>query len=109
MKIDKKFQEELKLANLEKEELIVNLDESDKKNEFLRNRFSKSLEQELVESKAELKKLSCTKPAIIDDRSISFSIKPKDEKVYIPPFKRNYKKKKKLLILLGKTKVKILM
>ena len=32
--------EELKLANLEKEELIVRLDESDKKNEFLRNQFS---------------------------------------------------------------------
>ena len=60
MKIDKKFQEELKLANLEKEELIVNLDESDKKNEFLRNRFSKSLEKELVESKAELKSPTLT-------------------------------------------------
>ena len=91
MKIDKKFQEELKLANLEKEELNVKLNESNEKNEFLRNQFSKSLEQELVESKVELKKLSCTKPAIIDDWSISFSIKPKDEKVYIPPFKRNYK------------------
>ena len=90
MKIDKKFQEELKQANLEKEELIVKLDESNKKNEFLRDHFSKSLEQELVESKVELKKLSCTKPAIIDDKSISFSIKPKDEKVYIPPFKWNY-------------------
>ena len=91
MKIDKKFQEELKLANLEKEELNVKLDESNEKNEFLRNQFSKSLEQELVESKAELKKLSCTKPAVIDDRSISFSINPKYEKIYIPPFKRNHK------------------
>ena len=34
MKIHKKFKEELKLANLEKEELIVRLDESNKKNEF---------------------------------------------------------------------------
>ena len=33
----KKFKEELKLANLEKDELIVRLDESSKKNEFLRN------------------------------------------------------------------------
>ena len=40
MKITKTFKEELKLANLEKEELIVRLDESDKKNEFLRNQFS---------------------------------------------------------------------
>ena len=35
MKIAKKFNEELKLANLEKEELIVRLDESNKKYEFL--------------------------------------------------------------------------
>ena len=31
MKIAKKFKEELKLANLEKEELVVRLDESNKK------------------------------------------------------------------------------
>ena len=52
MKITKKFKEELKLANLEKEELVVRLDESNKKNEFLRKQVSsqdkkmKSLEQE---------------------------------------------------------------
>ena len=40
MKIAKKFKEELKLANFEKEELIVRLDESNKRNEFLRNKFS---------------------------------------------------------------------
>ena len=34
MKIAKKFKEEFKLANLEKEELIVRLDESNKNNEF---------------------------------------------------------------------------
>ena len=33
-KIAKKFKEELKLANLEKEELIVRLNESNKKDEF---------------------------------------------------------------------------
>ena len=54
MKIAKKFKEELKLANLEKEEWVVRLNESNKKNEFLRNQISaqdekmKSLEQELV-------------------------------------------------------------
>ena len=53
MKIAKKLKEELKLANLEKEELVVRLDESNKKNEFLRNQISsqdekmKSLEQPL--------------------------------------------------------------
>ena len=61
MKIAKKFKEELKLANLEKEKLVVRLDESNKKKEFLRNQISsqdekiKSLEQELVESKVKLK------------------------------------------------------
>ena len=51
VKIAKKFNEELKLANHEKEKLIVRLDESNKKNEFLRNQLSskdkkmKSLEQ----------------------------------------------------------------
>ena len=39
MKIAKKFKEELKLANLEKEELVVRLDKSNKKNEFLRNQI----------------------------------------------------------------------
>ena len=65
MKIAKKFQKELKLANLEKEELVVRLDESNKKkNEFLRNQISyqdekmKSLEQELVESKAKIENLT---------------------------------------------------
>ena len=38
--IVKKFKEELKLANFEKEKLIVRLDESNKKNEFLRNQLS---------------------------------------------------------------------
>ena len=98
MKIAKKLKEELKLANLEKEELVVRLDESNKKNEFLRNQiFSqdekmKSLEQELVESKSKIENLTCTKSAV-DNRSISVSLKPKIEKVYIPPFKRNNKKK----------------
>ena len=96
MKIAKKFNEELKLANLEKEELVVRLDESNKKNEFLRNQISsqdekmKSLEQELVEFKAKIENLTSTKPTV-DNRSISVSLKPKIEKVYIPPFKRNNK------------------
>ena len=40
MKIAKKFKEELKLANLEKKKLTIRLDESNKKNEFLRNQIS---------------------------------------------------------------------
>lgn len=61
-------------------------DESNKKNEFFRNQISsqdekmKSLEQKLVESKSKT-----------ENRSVSVSLKPKTEKVYIPPFKRNNK------------------
>ena len=36
--------------------------------------------------------MTSTKPAI-DNRSVFISLKPKTEKVYIPPFKRNNKKK----------------
>ena len=84
MKIAKKLKEELKLAHLEKEELIVRLDESNKKNEFLRNQISsqdekmKSLEQELVESRAKIENLTCTESAI-DNRSVSVSFKPKTD------------------------------
>ena len=96
MKIAKKFMEELKLTNLEKEELVLRLDESNKNNEFLRNQISsqdekmKSLEQELVESKAKIENLTSTKPTV-DNESVSVSLKPKIEKVYIPPFNRNNK------------------
>ena len=60
MKIAKKFKEELKLTNLEKEELVVRLVESNKNNEFFRiissqDEKMKSLEQELVESKNNFK------------------------------------------------------
>ena len=98
MKISKKFKEELKLANLEKEELVVRLDESNKNNEFLRNQISsqdekmRSLEQELVESKTKIENLNSTK-LTVDNRSVSISLKLKTEKVYIPPFKRNNKEK----------------
>ena len=96
MKNSKKFKEELKLANLEKEELVVWLDESNKKNEFLKNQISfqdekmKSLEQELVESKAKIENLTCIK-SVVDNRSVFVSLKPKTKKVYIPHFKRNNK------------------
>ena len=52
----------------------------------------KSLEQELVESRAKIENLTCTKSAI-DNRSVSVSFKPKTEKVYVPHFKRNNKDK----------------
>ena len=103
MKIAKKFKKELKLTNLEKKELVVRLDESNKKNEFLRNQIAsqdekmKSLEHELVESKAKIENLISTKPAV-DNRSVSVSLKPKTEKV-ISLLLRGIIKK--MLILLG--------
>ena len=71
MKIAKKFKEELKLANLEKDELVVRLDESNKKkNEFLRTQISsqdekmKNLEQELIETKSIRKHNRNNKPTV---------------------------------------------
>ena len=52
----------------------------------------KSLEQELVESKAKIENLTNTK-LVVDNRSVSVSLKPKTEKIYIPHFKRNNKEK----------------
>ena len=52
----------------------------------------KILEEELVESKAKIENLTCTKSAV-DNGSVSVSLEPKTEKVYIPPFKRNNKEK----------------
>ena len=52
----------------------------------------KSLEQELVESKAKIENLTSTKHGV-DNRSVSISLKLKTEKVYISPFKRNNKEK----------------
>ena len=52
----------------------------------------KSYEQELIESKAKIENLTDTKP-VVDNRSVSVFLKPKTEKVYIPPFKRNNKEK----------------
>ena len=53
----------------------------------------KNLEQELAKSKVELKKLSYIKLVVVDDKSSSVPLKPKVEKVYIPPFKKNHKQK----------------
>ena len=53
-----------------------------------------SLEQKLAEFEAKLENFSNTKLAV-DNRSIFVSVplKPKVDKIYIPPFKRNHKEK----------------
>ena len=58
----------------------------------LKMRRWKSLEHELVESKTKIENLTSTKP-VVDNRSVSVSLKPKTDKVYIPSFKRNNKEK----------------
>ena len=50
----------------------------------------KCLEQELVESKAKIENLTSTK-LVVNNKSVSISLKPKTEKVYIHLFKRNNK------------------
>ena len=45
----------------------------------------KSLEHELVESKTKIENLTSTKP-VVDNRSVSVSLKSKTDKVYIPSF-----------------------
>ena len=70
---------------MKKRNWLLRLDESNRKNEFLRNQISsqdekmKSLEQELVESKAKIENLTSTK-LVVDNRSIPVSLKPKTEK-----------------------------
>ena len=91
------------MANLEKEEMVVRLDEFNKKNEFMRNQISsqdekmKSLEQELVESKAKIKNLT-TKLAV-DNRSVFFFLLNLKLRKFISLFSRGIIKK--MLILLG--------
>ena len=78
----------------------MRLDECYKRNEFLLNLFSSqdekmtSLEQKLAESEVKLENLSNTK-LVVDNRSIFVSVplKPKVDKIYFPPFKRNHKEK----------------
>ena len=86
------------MIKLEKETLVLCMDESNKLNVILKKHYvsevekNKSLEQELAESKVKLEKLSSIKPAIVSELVFELP-KPKDDKVYIPPFKRNHKDK----------------
>ena len=50
----------------------------------------KSLKQKLAKSEAKLENLSNTK-LDVDNRSVSIPLKPKEDKVYNPHFKRNHK------------------
>ena len=71
--------------------MVVRLNKSNKKNEFLRNQISsqdekmKILEQEWVESKAKIEILTSTK-LVVDNRSVSVALKPKTKKSLYPSF-----------------------
>ena len=70
-----------------KDELIAKLDEANNLNHNLKNQFSsqvdkiKSLEEQIVESKTEVEKLTSSK-LVVEPSS-------KEKYFYIPPFKRN--------------------
>ena len=88
--------------------MIVRLDESNKNNEFFRNQFSsqdekmKSLGQKLAEAEAKIENLSYTKLAIETDL---FLLSLKKKFISLPS--RGIIEK--MLILLGSTKIKVLM
>ena len=99
-----KLKAKFKKVKLENDDLIAKLDEANNLNENFKNQISsqvdkiKSLEEQLVESKTEVEKLSSAK--LVEPNS-------KEKDFYIPPFKRNNEELR--VILLGQTKVKIMM
>ena len=82
-----KLKAKFKKVKLEKDDLIAKLDEANNLNENFKNQISsqvekiKSLEEQLVESKTEVEKLTSAK-LIVEPNS-------KEKDFYIPPFKRN--------------------
>ena len=87
LKSSTKLKAKFKKVKLEKDDLIENLDEANNLNQNLKNKFSsqvdkiESLEEQLVESKTEVVKLTSVK--------IVFEFYSKEKDFYIPPFKRN--------------------
>ena len=82
-----KLKAKFKKVKLEKDDLITILDEANNLNENFKNQISsqvdkiKSLEEQLVESKTEVEKLTSAK-LVVEPNS-------KEKDFYIPPFKRN--------------------
>ena len=81
-----KLKAKFKKVKLEKDDLIAKLDEPNNLNESFENQISsqvdkiKSLEEQLIEFKTEVKKLTSAK--LVEPNS-------KEKDFYIPPFKRN--------------------
>ena len=76
------------MVKLEKEELIVKLDEANKLNDICKTQFYlkwikiKSLDEEHVKFKAKLE--------IVSSDNLDKGPKSNDIKLYIPPFKRDH-------------------
>ena len=87
LKSSTKLKAKFKQVKLEKDDLIAKLDEANNLNENFKNQISsqvdkiKSLEEQLVESKTEVEKLTSAK-LVVEPNS-------KEKDFYIPPFKRN--------------------
>ena len=86
LKSSTKLKAKFKKVKLEKDELIAKLDEANNLNGNLKNQFSyqvdkiKSVEEQIVESKTEVEKLTSAKLAIEPNS--------KEKHFYIPPFRR---------------------
>ena len=86
LKSSTKLKAKFKKVKLEKDNLIAKLDEANNQNEKFKNQISsqvdkiKSLEEQLVESKIEVEKLTSAK-LLIESNS-------KEKDFYIPPFKK---------------------
>ena len=97
-----KLKAKFKKVKLEKDDLITKLDEVNNLNENFKYQISsqvdkiKSLEEQLVEFKTEVEKLT----------SVKFVVKPnsKEKYFYIPPFKRNNEEMKANIARIDKSK-----
>ena len=97
-----KLKAKFKKVKLEKDDLIAKLDEANNLNENFKNQISskvdkiKSLEEQLVEFKTEIKKLTSAK-LVVEPNS-------KEKDFCIPPFKRNNEKLKANIARIDKGK-----
>ena len=97
-----KLKAKFKKAKLEKDDLIAKLDEANNLNENFKNQISsrvdkiKSLEEQLVEFKIEVEKLTSVK-ILVEPNS-------KENDFYIPPFKMNNKELKANIARIDKSK-----
>ena len=87
LKFSTKLKAKFKKVKLEKDDLIVKLDEANNLNENFKNQISsqvdkiKSLEEQLVEFKTKIEKLTSAKLLV--------KLNSKEKDFYIPSFKRN--------------------